>query len=273
MIKALAKQEGAIRFGHERLRRSLDLAGVVLLEEVDAYLAAYALWHGLDAAQVAQAYMRFTRSYAEDLQKYATDGLYPAQAGTIRKVDRREYDLFLIVSVLTTPHRFELMLRMMECAVPGDSALVFGVGSGLELALLQGRHAKLTACDLSVAVFVREHFSGITFVEGDFFSSERPGTFDGIYAIEVLEHVPNPYELLRRLGACLPAQGRMIATTAVNVPQFDHVYNFSDDQEFPAQAASCGLAVLESARIPHDYRLQQVDAKNMFYLLGKEARK
>lgn len=270
MIKALCAHEPAIRFGYERLRRTLDIDGVSLLDSVDTYLATYALWHGLDVAQVAKAYMDFSGQYAIDLKAFVESGKYPAEAGAVSSVDRRTYDIFLIVSVLTTPHRFSVMRHVVEAAAKGESALVFGVGSGLELALLHGQYTRVTACDLSVAPFVREQFPHVDFVEGDFFDEGVTPSYDSVYAVEVLEHVAAPYVLLEKLGCTVSPSGRLVVTTAANVPQFDHLANFPDDGEFPQKAEGMGLFVCDSARIPHDYRMQQVDAHNMFYLLGKE---
>ncbi len=53
--------------------------------------------------------------------------------------------------------------------------------------------------------------------------------YDTIFAIELLEHLENPYEIMESFGRSLKKDGRLIITTARNVPQFDHLFNFTDE--------------------------------------------
>ena len=91
---------------------------------------------------------------------------------------------------------------------------------------------------------------------------------DAVYAIELLEHLDDPYAFLKDCRDSLAPGGRAIVTTATNVPQFDHRYNFVSDEEFERRAADLGLRLEHKRVIPHDYARTQIVARNAFYVFS-----
>ena len=86
---------------------------------------------------------------------------------------------------------------------------------------------------------------------------------------ELLEHLDQPYAFLADCRESLSPGGQLVVTTAANVPQFDHKYNFVPDDEFERRAALLGLAVEHQRVIPHAYPRTDISARNVFYVLKK----
>jgi SAM-dependent methyltransferase len=281
MIAAMAGHEPALRFGHTRLTRALagapEPGDAALYGMVDAYLGEYCAAHGMGPAEAAHGYMAFAARYQDDLRRFAATGRYPAEAGApAPDFDRAVYDVFLLASVLATGHRFRLMAEVARlCAGAGGARLVFGAGSGLELLLPVPDGAPVTAWDRELAPFVRGRFPQAALRDDDILAPGAPGApdlegrFGCVLAVEVLEHFARPDAVLAALAGALAPGGLLVATTARNVPQFDHLWNFTDPAAFEARARGLGLTVEARMVVPHDYRLLRVDADNVVYALRR----
>lgn len=274
MIAAMAGHEPALRFGHTRLARALGPGDAALYGLVDGYLGEYCAAHGLGPAEAAARYMAFAARYQDDLRRFAATGRYPAEAGASDPgFDRATYDVFLLASVLATGHRFRLMAEVARlCAGAGGERLVFGAGSGLELLLPAPGGAPVTAWDRELAPFVRGRFPQVAVRDDDLLAPGEAGVrgrFGCVLAVEVLEHFAQPDAALAALAGALAPGGLLVATTARNVPQFDHLWNFTDPAAFEARARELGLAVEGRTVVPHDYRLLRVDADNVVYALRR----
>ena len=91
--------------------------------------------------------------------------------------------------------------------------------------------------------------------------------------IELLEHLSEPYILLEKCQKVLSEKGKIFLTTATNIPQFDHLYNFeASHQDFEKKIQNMGLSISFMEEIPHQYITLDIGAKNRFYILEKESR-
>lgn len=259
------------------IQRQLDFAefntdptSLELYLKLDRYLEEYCTYAEISSECAAEMYFEFIRRYAQDLKRFSKEGCYPTQTErSATPISREEYDVFLIASCLLTPHRFRIMQLVHEqakhVAGSGKQALVIGVGSGIELLLINGYFDSIMAYDLKVPHFARDRFKNVTFHEKHF--AVREGQeFSAILMIELLEHLNQPVPLLRAAHKSLAVDGKILATTARNVPQFDHLFNFSDPDAFESAATKIGLEIDLKERIPHDYSLSKVDADNVFYV-------
>lgn len=273
MIERVAEHEPAIRFGHIRLMRGLSGTDAVLYAEVDAYLGEYLAGQGLSPRDAAVLYMEFAGRYQEDLKRFAKTGRYPAHGGIPQSLDRATYDVFLLVSILTTSHRFRVMAETARvCREEPGPVLVFGAGVGLEVLLAEQAGGRVTAWDRELSPFVRRRFPDAALHTDDFFAAGVDGQYPLVLAVEVLEHFADPEAvLLSLIGAAAPG-GAVAVTTARNVPQFDHLHNFTDPPAFERRAVALGLDIEYKRVIPHDYRLMKVDADNVFYRFRRGGR-
>ncbi|MCL6557021.1 MAG: methyltransferase domain-containing protein [Burkholderiales bacterium] len=108
-------------------------------------------------------------------------------------------------------------------AKPGMTVLDYGCGIGQSLLDLRamGADAYGVEADANVAPIAAYH--GLQIHIGSIYDDPFPGVnFDLIILNQVLEHIPNPAELLRRLAARLKRGGRLI----VAVPNTGSIYRF-----------------------------------------------
>lgn len=69
------------------------------------------------------------------------------------------------------------------------------------------------------------------------------GTYDYIVMGEVLEHVDNPQELLRKIHSLLNKKGRFYVTTCANAPAVDHVYLYDSVDHIRREIRECGFTI------------------------------
>lgn len=144
------------------------------------------------------------------------------------------------------------MKNIYEAETGSGNCLVVGVGSGLELVLLRNKFKNIDAYDLSISDFCKDKFSDLNLYEKKFSPRFRL-KYDAIYAIELLEHLECPYEILSNFSQSLKKNGRLIVTTIRNVPQFDHLYNFSNEYEFEKNVKNLGFDILQKEVTKHNY--------------------
>ncbi|MFH6604835.1 class I SAM-dependent methyltransferase [Maribacter algicola] len=100
----------------------------------------------------------------------------------------------------------------------GKKVLDFGCGSGVLSYLLAQNDYEVTACDLEFGPLnlVREKIEfpkNIDFVEGDIATKDFPdGSFDLIFALDVLEHVENLEDYIRLFNRLLTPNGIVIVS-------------------------------------------------------------
>lgn len=105
----------------------------------------------------------------------------------------------------------EIVIQMMENEKRG-AVLDIGAGQGMLSSRLKNLGFDVTACDLDYDKF--EYHNEIFFVKQDLnkrLSIDRK--FDYICTTEVIEHIENPYKLIRDCYSLLKENGKLIITT------------------------------------------------------------
>jgi hypothetical protein len=237
------------------------------------FLEGYAAFNHISQETALASYMETNRRYVSDIQTFTTTGKYPLEINAqLEGLGRTDYDLSLILSILVAPHRRIIMEEIMETSISGKP-LVIGVGSGIELGFIQAPEGG-AAYDLYINSFARLAFPQWNFHEELYRPSDR--RYEAIYAIELLEHLDEPYAFVEDCGKSLAPGGRFVTTTASNVPQFDHRYNFVSDEDFEKRICELGFEMESKRVIPHEYRLMGIrsrdalQARNVFYVFRKK---
>lgn len=256
------------------LSQILNESRLQLHQLIVDYLQLYCDFYGFDVGQVISSHLRFLQRFSEDLNLFVSTGKFPFQLGRREfQISREEYDLSLLLSTVLVEHRFRIMEYLYSADTRKGKSLLVGAGSGLEISLIN-RGQPIDAFDLSLSDFVKSYCSCITNIslhEEQFVSAGREAQYSSIFLIEVLEHVEAPYQLLSEACQSLAGGGKIYATTIKNVPQFDHIYNFIDEQEFEKKALNLGLSVPERRVLPHVYfKHKSLDANNTCYTLQKK---
>ena len=75
--------------------------------------------------------------------------------------------------------------------------------------------------------------------------------FDFLVMGEVLEHVEDPLEFLKKLKALSKEEAQVFITTCCNAPAVDHIYLFSNTNEVRTLCESAGFTVEKEFFAPH----------------------
>lgn len=238
-------------------------------QKLCAYLSGYLEFNKVSVDQATEVYTRFISSYNKDCRQFIKTNRYPYELNPeIVKISREDYDIILLFSVLFSPHRFRIMELIHENKGTGK-ALYIGLGPGLELLFTNSDYSKKIAYDLAVNLFLNKEFNEVEF-NHELYTGQYTDYFNSIYMIELLEHVPNPFQLLEIAYNSLKAGGKVLLTTASNIPQFDHVYNFSADHtDFESNLQAIGFTIMLKEKIKHNYLTVDLNSSNHFYIIEK----
>lgn len=268
MIESIAELNQYIRLGQRFTKKNAAIQGQdELYLKLDRILADYCDYSGISKAEAAKSLQHYIERYAEDVRLFKNTRKYPFEIRNDNvPVSRTSYELFLISSYLFTRHRFSIACEMNSICETYETSSFIGVGPGIEIEILKDKLKKINAYDTCLSRFTIERYPHVNFFEREF-DGGHPS--DIIFAIELLEHLPDPYGLISRVYSALAPGGAFIATIASNVPQFDHIINFSKD-DFEKKITDMGFIIQYSREIPHDYRIDKIEASNTFYILVKE---
>ena len=122
------------------------------------------------------------------------------------------------------PPRLEYVAERVPLA--GATVLDVGCGGGLLSEALARRSAQVTAIDLAPELVKVARLHGLeSGAQVDYrlqsveaLAAERPGTFDAITCMEMLEHVPDPAAIVEACAALLRPGGRLFLSTLNRTP-------------------------------------------------------
>ena len=271
MLKNLLEKDRRLRIDHKKLL-NCGYNNHDLFKVIDSYLNDFATFNNLSIDEILKRYNNFLLGYSKDIENFLSTGKYPYLLEENISVKRTDYDISLILSTVLTNHRFRIMDNFFKYgSVINGKVLIIGLGSGIELEILScsSNEKEIDAYDISVTEFVKNRFKKtLNIVEGEFKGNDA--FYDYIIALELLEHLDNPYHFLSMCFNSLKNEGTLITTTATDVPQFDHLYNFNDDNVFSEKIYNLGFIELQKEDIEHNYLNKSINAKNTWYVLKKD---
>jgi trans-aconitate methyltransferase len=185
-------------------------------------------------------------------------------------VDRDDYNVALLLSFISTNHRFEI-LETLQQFVQLDAEreprelLSIGFGTGYELKLVCDTLPtwQYEAYDTSFESF--EYASQLLAffgysqanlktsafpLETDDLPMEYRGRYAKIVLCELLEHLENPEAALRNMRLALHDEGVMFTTMAINIAQEDHIYLYRTKDEARQQVERAGLTIIRELVTP-----------------------
>ncbi|MEO7427615.1 MAG: hypothetical protein ABI036_20695 [Fibrobacteria bacterium] len=264
---ALVTTSRKLELDYEQALQDAPESAARVRATVAEFLEGYAAFNKISPEAAVASYMATVRGYAKDIRAFIQTGKYPLELDpALPMLPRLDYDVFLILTILVTKHRCAIMEELLKFPARGK-ALVIGVGSGVELGFI-GAPAGSDAYDLYINSHARRTFPEWNLRE-EFYRPLAGRLYQAVYAIELLEHLDDPYAFLADCRDSLEPAGKLVVTTATNVPQFDHRCNFVSDDDFERRAAALGLRLEHKQPIPHDYARTQIGARNVFYVFAK----
>ena len=165
---------------------------------------------------------------------------------------------------MTSKHRLQIISSIKSISAVNQQVAMIGIGSGVELLFVNSKN--IDAYDLSISNFVNAKFNSINLYESEFKSNKDK--YDLIFAIEILEHLSNPFLLLNEIHSSLKTRGRCVLTVTTNVPQFDHLYDFKIEG-FIEKLNEIGFVIVKSNKFKHKYDFQKIDPFNTFFIIEK----
>lgn len=240
-----------------------------LYKSIADYFENYCQQNSIDCDAAIDMYMRFITMYNKHCKQFIKTGNYPVEGNIAPiSISREHYDIVLLMSVLFTPHRFRIMELLSKKDQLGK-ALFIGIGPGLELQLTKAKHPLIHAYDIRLNQSLISQFPEVKFFD-TYYLGQEIAFYDSIYLIELLEHLENPYELIQVAASSIKTHGHVILTTATDIPQFDHLYNFPENHdEFESRCRSLGLEVVFKEKLVHNYLTSELKPINHFYILQK----
>lgn len=146
---------------------------------------------------------------------------------------------------------FEESSGILSC--PGGCYLEIGPGLGQYLvrAITHMKFKEYHACDISKTsveksnryLKYRKLAERCEVQEKDFFLYTPEELFDCVVMGEVLEHVEDPFSMLKKIYEIMNKNGKAFITTVINAPAVDHIYLFSSIEEVLDIAERAGFRV------------------------------
>ncbi len=267
MIEIICDEDNFFSFQRRNVLSKLNARQLKVYNQINKYLEEYLKFYDIRPKKVISLYKNFLKSYSSDCKKFIETNCYPVQLiDEINTLDRIEYDVTLIISCLLSFHRFTIIDEITNHKYISESSLFIGIGPGLEIFLLKDRFEKFEAYDTEISNFIKNKFNKNIY-EKKF--SYKKKLYKNIFAIEIIEHLEKPYELLSELFNSLDKDGIITLTTAKNIPQFDHLYNFENENDFLQNIEKIGLKVVYKKIIDHQSLVKELNANNVFYRLKK----
>lgn len=216
------------------------------------------------------AYTRRLGGLRQLQKEFEQTGVYPAKCyADVKPVDDDAYKISLLLSIICTNHRFEILQELqafleMPCSTP-ERLLSIGYGTGYELKITRD-----ILPDWAVEAFDNSETSYAFATELLRFFECRPvtlkrelfpldesaniepyrGVFGKIVVCELLEHLEDPAGALKALRNTLHENGQIFLTMAVNIAQEDHVFLYGSADEAKQQVLECGYRIVREQLTP-----------------------
>lgn len=213
-------------------------------------------------AHLARRYSERCAVLAQLQKRFDERGVYEASSlAQVPPLDGEDYRRALLLSIVTTLHRFEVMQRLDEFLRLPNAAprelLSIGFGSGYEIyrarMLCPGHKVTAFDTDRDALAYARDFLTHVG-VSADGLRSaafptraaepgEHRDAYGKIIVSELLEHLEDPAVLLDSVRAALHPRGHAYLTMAINLAQEDHIFLYRSADEARAQVAAAGLRI------------------------------
>ena len=268
MIDELKKKDRFIKLQSNQLLEKLNSKEIILYKEINIYFSDYVNFYKIPANEIIKIHNSFVQNYLEDCKKFFLTKDYKIARDKNYKLDRKQYDIILILSCLLLPHRFNILNELVNFNFKDkkNKTLFIGIGSGLEIFLLRDKIRNYEAYDINISSFVKKKFKDK--INQKLYTYKK-NLYYYIFAIELLEHLEQPFKMLDELYKSLYKNSILFTTTAKNIPQFDHYYNFTNKKKFEEKIKIIGFKILSKKILRHSGLKNNLNSNNILYKLKK----
>jgi len=221
--------------------------------------------------EAAQSYNRMCMDFLREQIRFRKTGVYSMKDADKAHQDvynqphvMRYYMVGLLLSYLFWPNHYEMLCfyRKHLQQISFEHYLEIAPGHGLFTveAIRHSPDLKATLVDISATslqvtrdLLTAFHIDSnrIQFIHGDFMGeSLQDNEYDFISMGEVLEHVDDAPEMMKRAYRLLRSGGSIFMTTCANCPSIDHVYHFHTVDEIRKMIRDAGLSIMSEIALP-----------------------
>jgi hypothetical protein len=259
LTKLLADRRLALLFDDRLLDQITTPFYHKLAESIGRIMTA----NRLEVSEAADRYLKFATQYTADLARFEVTGQYQPRI----EHDPAEYQTMLLLSCLLTWQRFKIFELVYKHHQLSTRTAVIGCGPGIEVEMLLQFGGIVDVFEVNPPEsIVNLADQGCIRLCQNLFTVDQI-RYDSIYLIEVLEHVKDPFSLLSTSVAALDKSGSIFCTSAINIPQFDHLYNFACG-EIEKWAGIQGLKIRYVESIQHLYLNRRFSSLNEFLVIS-----
>ena len=254
----------------KKLKRNLSKLDGIYSAQCERFLTKYECYlekRGKDLEYGVECYLRMIGDFMYEQLRFSESGRY--SSNSFSEVNQRVYnnpevmDYFmngLLLSQVLWKHHYKIFSFFAEKFSDHKddirSYLELGGGHGLfmseSIRVLQNQ-SDYTLVDISpTSLEVSRDFIGahpIDYVLSDIFLFEPNRKYDFITMGEVIEHVENPVDLLKKLRSLLKPNGVVFLTTPTNAPSIDHIYLFRNAEDVRAIIHQADLRIIDEIKV------------------------
>ncbi len=222
----------------------------------------------LDIERIASDYLKMIKDmrteglYFYKHGKYRCDNQAIANEYVYSKPEVMTYYMnALLVSQVMWKHHFNIFMYFQSHLKPlfknhsSLSILDIGPGHGFFSYLTKKEfpdYEKIDIVDISdTSLQMTKNIIGfdehkIKYFKQDIFEYDNSNKYDFIVLGEVIEHLDNPKQILRKLSKLLKPNGILWLTTPTNSPALDHVYLFKTKEDVFSLIDESALTIVDS---------------------------
>ncbi len=224
-----------------------------------------------DWSEAARSYNRMCMDILREQIRFRKSGVYSIANASQAQEEvynqpgvMRYYMVGLLLSYLFWPNHYRILRFLQEHLESISIDRYFEIAPGHGLFTVEALHhapqAEVTLMDISqtsleITRDLLKTFdlggARIRSIRADFLQAEvEEQSADVIVMGEVLEHVNNAPEFMRRTRRWLKRGGSLFMTTCANCPAPDHVYQFHDVGEIRALLQDAGFVIRKDIALP-----------------------
>jgi hypothetical protein len=267
IFNRLIGQNRLLRFQHNSVLK-IECCNLDLIEIIVNFIDAYCDYEGIDDEYFLKVHNRFNQIYSKDILAFKETGRYPFELNDSEYFSRIDYDLVLMLSVLLSPVRYNILNNLYQTFSEVEEEIsVIGIGSGMDIEVINRsnkKKSKIIGYDTKVSEFTKQYFlDDVIIIEDIFSKNDYP--IKNVVALELLEHLENPHDLIKDVAEALPNNGNFFFTTATDMPQFDHLFNFKSNDIINGILTECRLKKIKMIDYHHHYIGGPATSKNTWY--------
>ena len=223
--------------------------------------------------------MMVSQKYFMKFKKYPIDDEKTAYKKVYDNIDEmKSYMIGVAISQFLWPTHYAMYSFFIEKITKQNSKIknYLEIGPGHGLFLLQAlkklkKNTKFEIVDISkTSIQITKSIVNclinkekkINYNIQNVFDFKNANEFDFITIGEVLEHVTNPQEILKKLKNLITHNGSIYVSTCVDCPSIDHVYHFKSIKEIQKMINNCGFKILDDLVLPVEDKPMKKIVKN-----------